>query len=81
MHAGTFANEDGVYIGPDGNPVDRTGVAIGPPGTRLDAEGFIVGPGGERYLPDGSGFPNGTLPDGSNSFHLQTVSEKSIDYS
>jgi hypothetical protein len=64
--AGTFANENGVYVGPDGRPVDRLGVPIGPEGTRLSAEGFIVDPSGGWYLPDGSTFPDSsTFPEGS----------------
>lgn len=63
--AGTFANENGVYVGPDGAPVDRTGNPIGPPGTTIDDEGFIVGPDGQRFQPNGQMFPEeGSLPEG-----------------
>lgn len=64
--AGTFANENGVYVGPDGQPVDREGSPIGPPGTVVDADGFIVDPTGQRYLPDGGQFPSeDSLPEGA----------------
>lgn len=64
--AGTFANENGVYVGPDGQPVDREGAPIGPAGTTVDAEGFIVDPEGNKYLPDGGEFPaEDSLPEGA----------------
>ena len=68
MHAGTFANEDSVYLGPDGVPVDRSGEPIldadGNP-TMLDAEGFVVDAAGNKYQPDGSNLPSDdSLPEG-----------------
>lgn len=65
--SGTFANKHGVYIAPDGRPVDRTGMPIGPPGTGLDSGGFIMDPEGNFYLPDGSSYPDKeSIPEGMN---------------
>jgi hypothetical protein len=57
MCAGTFANENGVYVGPDEQPVDRAGKPIGPPGTIVNEEGYIEAPNGDRYTPQGTAYP------------------------
>lgn len=63
--AGTFADRNGVFVGPDGHPVDRSGNRIGPAGTIVNDEGFIEAPDGTRYLPYGGEYPEeGSLPEG-----------------
>ena len=73
MCAGTFANENGVYLGPDGAPVDRSGEPIVDAdgnATMLDSEGFIVDASGKRYQPDGTDAPSAdSLPEGT-SLHI-----------
>lgn len=50
---GTFANENGVYVGPDGAPLNREGLPIGDPGTMINEEGFIEAPNGTIFTPQG----------------------------
>lgn len=61
---GTFANANGVYVGPDGQPVDRDGNPIGPAGTGIDNEGYIADPDGTRYTPQGTILNEDNLPEG-----------------
>jgi hypothetical protein len=52
-----------VYVGPDGQPVDRNGDPIGPPGTIVSEEdGFITAPNGERFTPQGTPYPDNIPP-------------------